>query len=260
MNHSHDELLDLLDALFHQTIDANQHSQLQEILRSDATAREQYLEYLDLHFDLNRLHQSVGDLPQNATDLLQLAKSMRAAPIADTGESVRREKSTSSARWSWWASLAVAIALCIGVALIASNRPPTDSALIAKQDFAAPQPSVANHSRVQLTQALATKFFGEATPPLGSFVPLNHEFALTSGMVELRFPAGATTIIEAPAVFVVSDDARLELASGSCSVYAPDGAKGFRVDTPLGNIVDLGTRFVVDVDQTGDTKVQVVEG
>ncbi|WP_442507178.1 FecR domain-containing protein [Novipirellula sp. SH528] len=260
MNETHDELLRLLDELLNQTIDADRHSQLQEILRSDPAAREQYLEYLDLHFDLNRLHQSAGDLPPNAKELLKLADSVRAAPYEVASDSVSLDSMAARARWQWWASLAVAIALCVGVALFATSQNSSDSSPLAEHDEVSLQPTMGNRSHVQLTQALGTKFYGEATPPLGSFVPMGHEFALSSGMVELRFPAGATTIIEAPAVFVVTDDARLELASGSCSVHAPDGAEGFRVDTPLGNVVDLGTRFVVNVDQMGETKVQVVEG
>ncbi|GAA4466604.1 FecR domain-containing protein [Novipirellula rosea] len=260
MNDSHDELLQLLDELLNQTIDADRHSQLQDILKSDPEAREQYLEYLDLHFDLDRLHQSIGDLPPNADNLSKLVESTRGAPKEVASDPDSLELVAARARWTWWASLAVAIALCVGVALVATSRNPSESSRLVEHKEVSPQSRIENRSHVQLTQALATKFFGEATPPLGSFVPLGHEFALSSGMVELQFPAGATTIIEAPAVFVVTDDARLELASGSCSVHAPEGAKGFRVDTPLGNIIDLGTRFVVDVDQTGDTKVQVVEG
>lgn len=260
MNDSHDELLQLLDELLNQTIDADRHSQLQDILRSDPEAREQYLEYLDLHFDLDRLHQSIGDLPPNADNLSKLVESTRGAPKEVASDPDSLELMAARARWTWWASLAVAIALCVGVALVATSRNPFESSRLVERKEVSPQSRIENRSHVQLTQALATKFFGEATPPLGSFVPLGHEFALSSGMVELQFPAGATTIIEAPAVFVVTDDARLELASGSCSVHAPEGAEGFRVDTPLGNIIDLGTRFVVNVDQMGDTKVQVVEG
>ena len=35
--------------------------------------------------------------------------------------------------------------------------------------------------------------------------------------------------------------ARLVMKLGRCSVHAPDGAQGFRVETPLTAVVDLGT-------------------
>ncbi len=50
------------------------------------------------------------------------------------------------------------------------------------------------------------------------------------------------------------------MTTGRCSVHAPDGAEGFRVDTPQTQVIDLGTRFTVAVDDVGQTDVQVIEG
>jgi hypothetical protein len=111
-----------------------------------------------------------------------------------------------------------------------------------------------------LTQSIRATFFGELMPSLQSRMESNHEYALTTGMIEVQFPTGASVIIEAPAVFSIASDTRLLMHTGQCSVHAPDGAEGFRVETPLAKIVDLGTRFSVSVDEAGGTDVQVVEG
>lgn len=115
-------------------------------------------------------------------------------------------------------------------------------------------------SRVQFASLAKASFFGELTPPVKSKTELNRNYSLVSGSVELTFPSGAQTIIEGPAIFRVASNDRLELDVGQCSVYAPKGAEGFRVDTPTSRVVDRGTRFFVSVSELTDTEVQVIEG
>lgn len=111
-----------------------------------------------------------------------------------------------------------------------------------------------------LASAAGTRFFGELSPPVGSLLALRRDYVLTTGMVEVAFPSGATAIIEGPAVFRVNSNVSLGLEVGHCSVHAPDGAEGFRVETPITRVVDQGTRFTVRVSETSETEVQVIEG
>ncbi len=67
-------------------------------------------------------------------------------------------------------------------------------------------------------------------------------------------------ILESPSVIEIAARDRLVVKVGSCSVHAPPGAEGFRVETPQAEVVDLGTRFSVTVNEVGETDVQVVEG
>jgi len=115
-------------------------------------------------------------------------------------------------------------------------------------------------SKVSFTSLAQASFFGELTPAIGSAADLKRDYSLVAGSVELSFPDGATTIVEAPAVFRVEADDWLALDVGSCSVHAPPGAEGFRVDTPNSRVIDRGTRFVVNVSEFSETEVQVVEG
>ncbi len=104
------------------------------------------------------------------------------------------------------------------------------------------------------------QFFGELSPRSESLLTQKREYVLLSGLVELAFPKGASAIIEGPAIFRVLTDECLALDVGQCSVHAPDGAEGFRIDTPVTRVVDRGTRFVVNVSETSETEVHVVEG
>ncbi|MCB1064861.1 MAG: FecR domain-containing protein [Verrucomicrobiae bacterium] len=115
-------------------------------------------------------------------------------------------------------------------------------------------------SRVKFTSLAKASFFGELTPPIASKTELNRNYSLVSGSVELTFPSGAETIIEGPAIFRIVSNDRLALDVGQCSVHAPKGAEGFRVDTPSSKVIDRGTRFHVSVSELSETEVQVVEG
>lgn len=118
-----------------------------------------------------------------------------------------------------------------------------------------PQPDPVRFSRI--AQA---RFYGELSPAVHSAMTFNKTYVLTGGIVELSFPTGAVAIVEGPAVFRAPNGDRLELDAGLCSVYAPAGAEGFRVDTPDTNVVDRGTRFTVNVSESNETEVQVIEG
>lgn len=104
------------------------------------------------------------------------------------------------------------------------------------------------------------RFLGEISPPIKSVLTPKREYVLIDGLVELAFPRGALAIVEGPAVFRVLSDDCLALDVGHCSVHAPEGAQGFRVDTPVTRVVDRGTRFSVTVSEASETEVQVIEG
>ncbi len=235
-DYSSAELHGLMDELCNGTLEGERHLRFQSILKASKSARAEYIELIDLHFDLKRLHAQTGDLSdpiisELSKDLLHL-------------DSQRLHHSFAWKTWKSWATLAAT--LVIGAAITWS--------IVARRNTVNPDTSVI------LSQTSGARFFGETVPLPGSSVRFGHEYALSSGMVELKFPTGASAIVESPAIFEVSSATKLLLSTGGCSVYAPDGAQGFRVDTPLANVVDLGTRFVINVNQSGETAVEVVEG
>ncbi|MBI1310837.1 hypothetical protein GC176_05975 [bacterium] len=132
--------------------------------------------------------------------------------------------------------------------------------LISWPFWMVPTSDVSADETVHLASQSHAKFFGELSPPVGSSLSRQRDYVLMSGLVELAFPKGASAIIEGPAVFRVASAESLALDVGRCSVHAPDGAEGFRIETPVTRVVDRGTRFTVNVSETSETEVQVVEG
>ncbi|MEQ9410195.1 MAG: FecR family protein [Fuerstiella sp.] len=181
-----------------------------------------------------------------------------------TGQFVRPSGATARSEWRIvfglrqlrWIAAAAAVVLIGSLAFWLRSD---DEQPIAT-DKEAPQQDPAAQVNVRLASSSQAKFFGELPPPVGSLLEPRREYVLTSGLVQIAFPDGASAILDGPAVFRVISPQTLALDMGRCSVHAPDGAEGFRVETPVTRVVDRGTRFSVSVGETSDTEVQIIEG
>lgn len=241
------ELWDLLEGIAGGTLADEQHARLQALLKDNPEAQQVYFDYLDMHLALDKL-----------------AQEEKVEPGCGLAAASQPERTFAIGH------------LVMGLTVLAATVMFATSLFLFWQTFtAAPQvvessetdtpeepEAVAQGSRHPvLTQTAGAKFFGEGLAVrAGAPLQFAHQYALTAGMVEVKFANGAEAIIEAPAVFEVTEADRLVMQMGRCSVHAPEGAEGFRVVTPLADVVDLGTRFSVDVAETGETDVQVVEG
>ncbi len=231
------ELLEWLDALCTETITPEQQEKLSERLKADPQARQVYLSYVDVHLGLRRLAVSapVMPMPQEATSEVQPAAA--AQPVSIGGRPVRA---------AVVALLALAASLCIyllgnwGTPPVRVERSPQD--------------------HVRLASTAGARFFGEIAPPIASPLEMRRDYVLISGMAELVFPTGASAIVEGPAVFRILSESSMGLDVGQCSVHAPPGAEGFRIETQQANVVDRGTRFSIKVSETSETEVHVIEG
>lgn len=101
---------------------------------------------------------------------------------------------------------------------------------------------------------------GSKTEPIEGQRLLPGKLRLQEGTALLRFDSGAE--------LVMSGNTHLELLSpdsgrllfGEVVIRAEDGAEGFRLDTPGGEMTDLGTEFAVKVLKGGETELHVHEG
>ena len=82
---------------------------------------------------------------------------------------------------------------------------------------------------------------------------------LKSGIAQIEFYQGARVSIEGPADFQLVSSGEATCTSGKLSANVPPQAKGFRINTPKGTIVDLGTEFGLDVGAAG-AEVHVFKG
>ncbi|MDX1565841.1 MAG: hypothetical protein R3236_10565, partial [Phycisphaeraceae bacterium] len=83
---------------------------------------------------------------------------------------------------------------------------------------------------------------------------------LLSGSLELRYHNGPRMVIEGPAKVLLESAGAAHLQYGKLSVEVPFEAVGFAVRTDAVEVVDLGTRFGVRVDEAGEAEVHVFDG
>lgn len=163
----------------------------------------------------------------------------------------------------WMAAAAV---LCLGLgalagrsglrqestAVVAGNavEPPA----VAKTD-PAPSPTVAT-----LADTRACKWGAGSLPTAEGSRLAAGNLELLEGLATLRFDSGVTVTLEAPVVLEVVDAMKCRLLRGAAVAWVPDGAQGFRLDTPDALLTDYGTRFGVTANEDGTSQVLVLEG
>ena len=99
---------------------------------------------------------------------------------------------------------------------------------------------------------------GSATPATGS--PLSPGWLhLKSGLAQIEFYKGARVLIEGPAAFQLISSGEACCTSGKLSAHVPPQARGFKINTPKGTIVDLGTEFGLDLNEAA-AQVHVFKG
>jgi hypothetical protein len=183
----------------------------------------------------------MGRLPADGETITRRVMDRLAAGTRPAGSAPRRQASWRGVAAALLAGGGVLAALAL--MFIATKAPPPTAA-----------------EPVRFASLARARFLGRETPARQTEAVRGETYVLSAGAVELAFPIGATAIVEGPAVFRVCGSDCLAVDAGRCSVHAPKGAEGFRVDTPVTRVIDRGTRFVVRVGETADTEVQVIEG
>lgn len=216
----------LLSAVLAGTVTPAQHERLDSLLGQNPELRERYLEMTGLHLDL-----------------LEMGRNRQTAMLPP-----RR-----TVRWRRLSAVAASVAVFAAAGWGLFHR---------GQSTPGPQGTVsAAIAPTIVDESANARIYGWGfAPSPGQSLSYGEELILKQGLLALRFPSGARAVLESPCVFMATGPDLLVIRSGRCSVHAPPGAEGFRVETPSAMIVDLGTRFAVDVEMGGETTLRVVEG
>lgn len=82
---------------------------------------------------------------------------------------------------------------------------------------------------------------------------------LRSGIAQIEFYQGARVFLEGPAELKLVSSGEATCTRGKLRAEVPPQAKGFRINTPTGQIVDLGTEFGLEIAE-GDAEIHVFKG
>lgn len=83
---------------------------------------------------------------------------------------------------------------------------------------------------------------------------------MQTGSLRFRVSSGAVLDFEGPVSLEFLNPMRLRLERGSINTDVGSEAKGFVVETPTANVLDIGTRFGTSVCADGSTDIAVFEG
>lgn len=88
----------------------------------------------------------------------------------------------------------------------------------------------------------------------------SHTITIQTGLMRLQFDDGVEVTLQAPARYELISPGRTRLVTGLLTATVPPGAEGFKVETPMAEVVDLGTAFGIRLDNDGRTLVSVFDG
>ncbi|QNN21500.1 hypothetical protein HED60_04170 [Planctomycetales bacterium ZRK34] len=119
----------------------------------------------------------------------------------------------------------------------------------------------ASHGIALLTNATGAVFAdGSRQPEIGAELNAG-TLSLLSGSAQVMFSTGAVVDLRGPCTFAMTEPNRGHLFSGTLEVYVPDTAHGFTITAPHDvRVIDLGTRFIMQVDSDGVSDVRVLKG
>jgi hypothetical protein len=231
-------------AVCHGSVSDEQAQALNELLRRDPAARDEYLLRVELHARL-------ASHPDLFVATLPLAGE--ASPSGSPGESPQnvvplRPQTRGGRQVLGWA---MAAAACL--ALLAGGWWGWRG---WRQDE---RKGATSKAVAMLNGAVDAQWSPrDEAPRLGA--PLDPGWLrLKSGLAQVVFYSGARVMIEGPAEFQLISPNAASCRAGRLTAEVPPQAKGFRIATPQMNVTDLGTVFGLDVHE-GATELHVFKG
>ena len=229
-------------AVCHGAASDEQMQGLNQLLRNDSPARDEYILRLELH---SRLVSEPDLFLSTKHEASEASLSGRGITLPQNVTSLASSRRGRKRDW------AVALAACF--VLLATGWFALRLAHPSGRKGATSK-AVAMLSRVVDVQWNQR---GE-TPRLGA--PLEPGWLrLSSGLAQIVFYSGARVVIEGPVEFQILSSSEASCPSGKLTAEVPPQAHGFHISTPQMNVTDLGTAFGLDVKERR-TELHVFKG
>jgi len=221
------ELESLLMELTEGELSSEQSHRLMELARQYPAAKQQYLEYCQVHTMLAWEHGVLGDL-----QLPDLSYTPELPPGS----------------FSLWKPLAVAAALVLAGVILWSPW-----GALSKMKPGEPVATLESSPGAKLKLFRRDVDLKEPVLRAG-------DYTLSSGLVSIRYETGVTLLVEAPAKFRLGSKQSVTLESGQIAANVPPEGVGFAIETPSAEVIDYGTEFAVEVGRDGASEVHVFQG
>lgn len=220
---NHNELLGLLTGLSDGRQTEVESARLNELLRGDPEACEIYLNHAALEAQLHREFgggEVAVGLPVSA-DRVDTRRKVVVHPL--------------------WLGIAACLMLLLGLAVF--------------HQFSKSEAVV-----MQVVDATKARLVGRSDLLLVGEDLTSRELSLESGFLRVRLGNGVLLDLNGPLEAEFESPMKMQLLHGRMSVDVGSDGKGFTVVTDAGEVVDLGTRFGVEADMKGESRVAVFSG
>jgi hypothetical protein len=224
------ELDTLLSALADGSLRQDQQNRLGQLLEQYPEAQDIYLAYFNIHTELSLtggLCNAIHDRsPETLMPPAVPTSSVRARPVR-----------------LFLAGVAALIVVLVVVWLLSLPRSDPSTPIVAR-----------------LVSADEARWASDPTDAgvAGEFAP--GEVRIEEGVVHIQMISGVELVLKAPSVIELVDATTVRLKQGNLTVSVSDESEGFRVFTPMAYLVDMGTEFGVEVEESGTTEVHVFQG
>ncbi|TWU19018.1 LamG-like jellyroll fold domain-containing protein [Allorhodopirellula heiligendammensis] len=241
-----EERLLLIDSLLDGSIDEANLLRIEAELSVDPQVRQEYYRRLQLDILLKREAESGSSVTAEVVETFnRLPMESKRVPSSAPGKLVKI-----------LAGSLVAIAATM-LLVVSVNRAIVPSGGDVRGDSIATsrEPSASGFA---VLGGLEDAIWAGAPIAVGDLLPTG-ELHLKSGRVHIELFSGVQLVLEGDSIFSIDSPMQVTMASGSARARVPEPAQGFRIKTSSGDVVDLGTEFSVDVDDSG-ADVHVVDG
>jgi hypothetical protein len=232
MESPQNKLQELLDSILGGESTPEQNQELSQLLSEHPAMQAEVIEQLRVH----------SQLQWHCKDIKN--EFLVSALAVERGKSVLPDSASVHARHRNLHWLAAMILLCGGMALwwsaVGGNRRNGVLAELVSQN---------DVTWVENSTALKD----------GKFVS-NGSLQNIAGSYKLQFQDGPVVEVVGPSTLEIESGKLVRLSQGQASAVVPGTATGFRIVTPVVNVVDLGTSFGVSVDDKETTDVIVFDG
>lgn len=226
-----------LDQLIHRfldgTLDRNEGEELNQRLKSDPAAADRFAEVAVLHNSLQSGFRS-GTLATRNTHAIATVSGRK--PLLSIVKPFLP--------WALAAAAAIAAIIALRPAPLLNTAP---IAAIEKH----------NTGFAVLTHTVAPTWSGNS-PAQGDLLPQGL-LELKSGLAQIEFFSGVSLVVEGDAALEIISPDEMRLVRGKLRAHVPPPAIGFKIHTPQGTVLDLGTEFALDV-SASNSELHVIDG
>ena len=293
------ELHELLEEVFEDCIDEARAARLEELLKSDHRARQEYLSAINLHGTLLwglGGKQDANTTPESSKRCPELSRVPRVeatSPVVSSespatvsphspilgilSTTIHGTVGYCSSGWPvayLIATVIFGIGLMVGALVHVSDPVQTAQRTTPLPSHLSPLPSTVG----RITGMVDCKWADPSKAPAGyDDVSLGRAFNLESGLMEITYDTGAKVILQGPVTYKMeANGGYLSVGKLTGKLDKEVGGRGtgdksslqpsafilhpFVIRTPTATVTDLGTEFGVTVSEGGRTQVHVLQG